>query len=85
MNHSAGEYVGPGNVHTNNVESMWAVLKRSLHGTWHQVSIKHLDRYVNEVTMRLNEGNVSTHTLVRLEALIQRAFKHRITYKELTA
>ena len=53
VNHSAKEYVR-GAVHTNGIESVWAVLKRSIHGTWHHVSPKHLHRYVNEASMRLN-------------------------------
>ena len=44
VNHGAGEYVrGP--VHTNSMESTWAVFKRSITGTWHHVSRKHLHRY----------------------------------------
>ncbi len=58
VNHGAREYVGAGDIHINSAESMWAVLKRSIYGTWHQVSVKHLSRYVNEATFRLNEGNV---------------------------
>ena len=46
-----------GMAHTNGIESVWAVLKRGLQGTFHQVSVKHLDRYVNEFAFRLNEGN----------------------------
>ena len=64
---------------------MWAVLKRSIHGTWHHASVKHLARYAHEATFRLNEGNVSVHTLDRVAALTQKAFATRITYKELTA
>ncbi len=85
VSHSKGEYVGAGNIHINSAESMWAVLKRGLYGTWHKASVKHLDRYVNEVTFRLNEGNVRVHTLDRLAAFTERAFRHRITYKELTS
>ena len=84
VSHSAGEYVGPGDITTNGVESMWAVLKRGLYGTWHSVSVKHLHRYVNECTFRLNEGSVKVHTLERLDAFAYRAFKHRLTYGELT-
>ncbi len=64
---------------------MWAVLKRSIYGTWHQVSVKHLSRYVNEATFRLNEGNVQQHTLDRLTAFAANAFSARITYEELIA
>ena len=83
VRHSAGEYVGPGDIHVNDVESMWALLKRGLYGTWHHASTKHLHRYVNECTFRLNEGNVKIPTLCRMDALLHRAFKHRISYKEL--
>ena len=85
VKHSAGEYVGAGDIHVNSVESMWAVLKRGLYGTWHKASVKHLHRYVNEATFRLNEGNVKIHTLDRLASFARLAFKQRITYKELTA
>ena len=85
VNHSAGEYVGANDVHVNSAESMWAVLKRGLYGTWHKASVKHLHRYVNEATFRLNEGNVKVHTLDRLAAFARLAFRRRITYEELTA
>jgi hypothetical protein len=83
VNHSTGEYVR-GMVHTNSIESVWAVLKRGLHGVYHKASEKHLGRYVNEFAFRLNEGNVRTHTLDRLDALIVASARKRITYKELT-
>ena len=85
VNHGAKEYVGAGDIHINSAESMWAVLKRSIYGTWHHVSVKHLSRYVNEATFRLNEGNVQRHTLDRLAAFVESAFGARITYEELTA
>lgn len=85
VSHSKGEYVGAGNVHTNTIESVWAVFKRSLHGTWHHCQVKHLERYLNEATFRLNEGTVKVHTLLRLEALVDRAFTTRTTYEELTS
>ena len=76
------EYIGANAIHVNSAESMWAVLKRGIYGTWHQVSVKHLRRYVKEATFRLNEGNVKIHTLVRLEAFVALAFRCRITYQE---
>ena len=85
VNHGAKEYVGAGDIHINSAESMWAVLKRSIYGTWHHVSVKHLGRYVNEATFRLNEGNVHRHTLDRLSVFADNAFGARLTYEELTA
>ena len=84
VNHSAGEYVRDG-VTTNGIESVWAVMKRGLHGVYHHASPKHLGRYVNEFAFRLNEGNVKTPTLARLDALIVATRFKRITYKELIA
>ena len=84
VNHSAGEYVRAG-VTTNGVESVFAVMKRGLHGVYHHASRKHLGRYVNEFAFRLNEGNVRTPTMTRLDALIAATAHKRITYKELVA
>ena len=55
VNHSAGEYVRLGGfVHTNSIESVWALLKRQIYGIHHWVSEKHLKRYVAEMTYRFN-------------------------------
>lgn len=84
VNHSANEYV-KGMASTNGIESVWAVLKRGLNGVYHQVSVKHLGRYVDEFTFRLNEGDVKRHTLQRLDSFVDAVVGKRITYKELTA
>lgn len=84
VNHGAGEFSRKG-VGTNGIESVWAVLKRGIYGVYHQVSKKHLTRYVDEFTFRLNEGNVARHTLERLDSFVTAISGHRITYKELTA
>ena len=81
--HGRGEYVGPGDVHTNSVESLWALLRRGLYGTWHQCSRKHLHRYVNEVTFRLNECR--GHPLDGIQAFLAGAIGRRLTYRELVA
>jgi transposase-like protein len=82
--HSAGEYSRDG-VHTNGIESVWAVLKRGLYGVYHHASPKHLHRYVDEAAFRLNDGNVERHTLDRLESLTEATFGKRLTYKALIA
>ena len=82
LNHSANEYVR-GMAHTNGIESVWAVLKRGLEGTFHQVSVKHLDRYVNEFTFRLNEGNCQVDTTDRMQSLFGAMPGKPITYREL--
>lgn len=83
VNHSAKEYVN-GIVHTNGIESVWALLKRGYYGTYHHFSVKHLRRYVNEFAFRLNEGNVENHILERIASLCDKVVGHRITYKSLT-
>lgn len=84
VNHSAGEYArGPAS--TNSIESVWAVLKRGIHGVYHKVSAKHLFRYVDEFTFRLNEGNVERHTLERLDSFVDGIAGKRLTYARLIA
>jgi len=53
VNHSIGEY-GRGVVHTNTIEGFWGQLKRSIDGTYHCVSPKYLQSYVNEFVYRYN-------------------------------
>ena len=53
VNHSLAEYVR-GDVHTNTVENVWSLLKRSIIGSYHKVSIKHLDAYLDELEWRFN-------------------------------
>lgn len=84
VNHSAKQFVD-GDTHTNSIESVWALLKRSYYGTFHHFSIKHLQLYVNEVSFRLNEGEVKVPTINRMKFLTDCFFGKRLTYKELIA
>ena len=82
VNHSAKQFVD-GIAHTNGIESVWAVLKRGFYGVYHQFSEKHLQRYVDEVTYRLNEGNCKVHTIDRIDALLRKTVGVRLTYADL--
>ncbi len=82
VNHSAGEYVRD-DVTTNGIESVFAVLKRGIYGVYHSVSPKHLSRYVDEFSFRLNQGNVKNHTMTRLESFVDGTAGKRLTYKGL--
>lgn len=84
INHSGGEYVRDG-VSTNGIESVWAVMKRGITGVYHHASPKHLARYVDEFTFRLNEGNVKRHTLDRLASFTTATAGKRLTYKKLVS
>ena len=55
VNHSAREYV-KGMAHTNGIESVWAVLKRGYNGTFHNISVKHLHRYLDEFSCSAERG-----------------------------
>ena len=84
VNHGAGEYSRNG-ITTNSMESVWAVMKRGIHGVYHHASAKHLGRYVDEFTFRLNDGNVKVHTLDRLASFITATSGVRLTYARLIA
>lgn len=71
VTHSAKEYVR-GNVHTNTLEGFWSQLKRSIHGTYHAVSPKYLQTYVDEFSYRYNR-RVSSEPLFFL--LLQEVVK----------
>jgi transposase-like protein len=43
-----------GDVHTNSIENVWSLLKRSIVGSFHQISVKHLGRYLEELEWRFN-------------------------------
>jgi transposase-like protein len=53
VNHSAEEWAR-GDVHTNTVEGVWSLFKRSVVGSYHKVSIKHLPAYLDEMEFRFN-------------------------------
>jgi transposase-like protein len=79
VNHSEGEYVR-GECHTNGIENVWSLFKRSIVGSFHQVSEKHLDRYLDELEFRFNNRNnpyLFRDTLLRLIA------SDNLEYKEL--
>ena len=54
MRHGASQYVVRGNVHTNNIENFWSLLKRGIVGTYHKVSKDYLPMYLAEFTFRHN-------------------------------
>ena len=81
--HSVKEFVN-GMAHTNGIESVWALLKRGYQGVYHNMSAKHLNRYLREFSFRLNEGNVKMHTMERLDAMATGMFGKRTTYRKIT-
>jgi transposase-like protein len=79
VNHGRKEYAR-GDVCTNTAESFFAVLKRGIYGTFHAVSKKHLNHYVNEFafrwdTRKMNDG-------LRVVKAIKGAEGKRLMYRE---
>ena len=81
VKHSVGEYVDD-MVHTNGIESFWALLKRGYMGTYHHMSVKHLHRYVNEFAGRHNVRGLDT--LKQMALLAMGMVGKVLTYDELT-
>jgi transposase-like protein len=68
VSHKSEEWVRA-QVHTNTVEGVWSLLKRSVIGTYHQLSAKHLPAYLDEIAFRFNERDnpyLFRDTLLRL-------------------
>ena len=81
VNHSIEEWVF-GDVHTNTIEGVWSLFKRSIVGAFHKVSAKHLDRYLEELEWRYsNRGN--DHIFV--DTLRRIVNTEHLTYQELVA
>src|SRR5690242_1874961 len=53
VDHGKEEWVR-GDVTTNGIESAWSLLKRSVVGSYHQLSAKHLPAYLDEFAFRFN-------------------------------
>ncbi len=82
VRHSCNEYV-KGVVHTNGVESFWAMFKRAHKGTYHKMSLKYLQRYVDEFTTRHNLR--SSDTAKMMQDTVAMMDGKRLTYADLIA
>ena len=80
VKHSLSEYV-KGDVHTNGIESLWSMLKRAHKGTFHKLSLQHLDRYVQEFAGRHNVRELDT--IEQMQSMHSGMAGKRLTYKAL--
>src|SRR3990172_7411079 len=81
VNHRAKEWVR-GFVHTNSIENVWSLLKRSIVGAFHKVSVKHLERYLDELEFRFN----NRHNQHAFRDIMKRLLaKEALRYDALTA
>jgi transposase-like protein len=82
VTHSKGNYVN-GNAHTNGMESFWATFKRGYVGTYHTMSKKHLQRYVDEFVFRFN-NRLADFDVVFGGVVLQVSNSDKLGYKQLT-
>ena len=80
VRHSVGEYVRE-QVHTNGIESHWAMFKRGIIGTYHHISPKHLDRYAAEFEGRHNSR--PANTIDQIRGVIAGMEGKRLRYEDL--
>jgi ISXO2-like transposase domain len=85
VNHSAGEYVSKdGKTHINSAEAFFAILKRGVMGSFHSISEKHLDRYVQEFAFRWNNrSSLGVEDAERAAAIVKAAEGKRLTYRRI--
>ena len=81
IKHSSGIYVD-GEVHTNTVESAFSLLKRGIVGTWHKISAKHLQAYLDEMTFRFDRRD---RTDLFVDTLRHMVTAPALTFEKLTA
>ena len=81
VDHSAEEWVR-GDVHTQTIEGVWSLFKRSIIGSYHQLSAKHLAAYVDEMEWRYN--NRENPYLFR-DTILKLIEGDALPYKELIA
>jgi transposase-like protein len=80
IKHMLKEYVR-GDVHTNTIENFWSVLKRGVYGTYHFITVKHVQNYLEEFAFRFNNRKITEAQ--RFDKLVSLS-NQRITYKALT-
>ena len=82
VKHGVSEYVKD-QAHVNGMESFWAVFKRAYHGVFHQVSPKHLHRYVSQFAEKHNMREMDT--MEQMEHVVAGMVGKRLMYKDLVA
>ncbi len=87
VKHSAGEYCRiekhtAFKIHTNSIEGFWSLAKRTINGTHHWVSNKHINKYLGEMSYRFSNRNMSVAE--RFEAICLNS-NVSITYKQIIA
>lgn len=80
VNHKRHEYVN-GNFSTNNVENFWSHLSRGLYGIYHHCQPKHLHRYCEEFSYRMNTRKLPQGE--RFKLALTKTENSRLSYQKL--
>jgi len=80
VNHGIKQYVN-GKATTNSIESIWAIVKRTIYGTYHHISNKHAQKYIDEIVFRHNTRKYSDEE--RFNLMLLSSVGKRLTYQQL--
>ena len=70
-----------GDIHTNSIENRFSLLKRGIIGSGHKISVKHLQRYLEEVSFRFGQRENPALFSLTLSNLVN---TDPLTFKQLT-
>ncbi len=80
-NHSI-KFYGDSYRHTNTIEGIWSMLKRSIKGIFHFVSTKYLDYYVDELAWKINNRDLPELWTMTLQRMVA---SKPLSYRQLTS
>ena len=69
-------------MHTNSIEGVWSLFKRSIVGSFHKISVKHMDRYLSELEWRFNNRD---NDRIFIDTLRRIVTTDTLTYRDLVA
>lgn len=61
-------------VHTNNIESFWAILKRGIYGIYHHISLEYMQRYIDEFCFRYNNKDCDMFNLILKQSILKLSY-----------
>lgn len=86
VKHAAGQYTRPGGIHSNTIESYFAIFKRGMRGTYQHCKEKHLHRYLAEFDFRHNNRlALGADDLQRADNILSGVIGKRLTYETASA
>lgn len=81
VDHSKKEFMNDCGFSTNHVEGLWSIVKRTYIGTYHKMSKKHIQRYMDEIAFRYNSRSMTGEE--RLNSIMSK-ISFKLTQKQIT-